>query len=193
MRRQGQVTLAASWLIVCSLLAGCSASAGPDRQIADPSSPSSTGAAETASVSPTGPSSSPPTLEPSEPFGADRVTLTDGETSIPVAVHVADTPALRARGLMEQDSLAAGTGMVFVYAEDTTGSFWMRDTLIPLSIAFADASGRIVGMYDMDPCEALPCPTYGPDEPYRTALEVPQGWFAANDIDAGWRLTGVPS
>lgn len=189
-------------VLLLGLLVGCS---GSQEAVGPSSSASQTRAAPTARAdvgapphtttpSPTYDAQPAPSgLQPSEPFGIDQVTLTNGATTIPVAVYVADTPSLRSRGLMERESLAPGTGMVFLYADEATGGYWMRNTLVPLSIAFADASGDILAIFDMDPCEALPCPTYGPDQPYRTALEVPQGWFAANGIDAGWRLTDVPS
>lgn len=158
------------------------------RRLPGPGTEAPSGGAETAATAP----STPAALEPSEPFAVDTVTLVDGDASITVPVYVADTDALRARGLMGRESLPEGTGMVFVYTDDRTGSFWMRDTLIPLSIAFADASGEIIDIQDMEPCTALPCPRHAPAGPYRTALEVPQGWFTAQGVEPGWRLTDVP-
>ena len=78
--------------------------------------------------------------------------------------------------------------MLFVYDADHTGQFWMRDTLIPLSIAFIDADGRILDLIDMQPCTTPICERYGPDAPYRYALEVPQGWFSDAGIDDAWIL-----
>ena len=64
----------------------------------------------------------------------------------------------------------------------------MKDTLIPLSIAFWDEDGRIVGIQDMEPCTADPCPTYGSPEPYVGALEVNQGFFDEHGVVIGDRI-----
>jgi len=74
---------------------------------------------------------------------------------------------------------------VFLFEGPTTSSFWMKDTLIPLSIAFWDGDETIVEILDMEPCEADPCPTYGPRVPYVGAVEVNEGWFARNRVDVG--------
>ena len=64
----------------------------------------------------------------------------------------------------------------------------MKDTLIPLSIAFVDEAGRVIGMRDMQPCESDPCPTYGIDEPYVLAIEANLGWFDRAGIEVGDRV-----
>ena len=189
-------------------LAGCGGAAVPGTSAAPSptpatASPDPTGAApdgiRTPSSAPTAPTTPDiqaatpaPTLAPSEPFSTAEITLEGDGTSLRMPVYVADTPDLRGRGLMERESLPSGTGMVFLFDEDTTGAFWMRDTVLPLSIAFADADGVIVDIQDMEPCPAMPCPQYGPGQPYRTALEVPQGWFADVGVASGWRITDLP-
>ena len=100
-------------------------------------------------------------------------------------VEVADTAAERAKGLMDRESLSPYDGMAFVWAEPVESSFWMKDTLIPLSIAFWDEDGKIVSVMDMEPCEADPCPTYGPDAPYVGAVEVGQGEFERRGVGVG--------
>ena len=80
---------------------------------------------------------------------------------------------------MGRTTLPADAGMVFVFSEDHRGPFWMKDTLIPLSIAFYAGDGRILKILDMEPCDADPCPLYDPEVAYRGALEVNQGAFAA--------------
>ena len=65
----------------------------------------------------------------------------------------------------------------------------MKDTLIPLSIAFADADGMIVSILDMEPCETDPCEIYDPGVTYRSALEVNQGAFSRWGVEEGDRLT----
>ncbi len=105
--------------------------------------------------------------------------------SVLVNVEVADTPDERAEGLMHRESLAPDAGMVFVFFEDTTTGFWMKNTLIPLSIAFFDERGRIVRIMDMEPCEADPCPLYEPGVEYRGALEVNHGAFDEWGVEVG--------
>ncbi len=90
-------------------------------------------------------------------------------------VAVADTTELRQQGLMFVQDLGDLDGMVFVFEAEREGSFWMKNTLIPLDIAFFDDSGELVGSLGMLPCEADPCPEYDIEAPYRFALEVPAG------------------
>ena len=115
------------------------------------------------------------------------VIQTDGG---PVEVHaeIADSDAERQTGLMNRTSLDEDGGMLFVFDEDIQAAFWMKNTLIPLSIAFIDANGEIVTIRDMGPCEADPCPTYGADAPYRHALEVNQGAFDDWGVQVGDRV-----
>ena len=122
------------------------------------------------------------------PFTEAQVRLTNGDATVELDAFVADTPKLRRQGLQGWPSLPERTGMVFAYAADSTGGFWMKDTLIPLSIAFADAEGRIHTIRQMEPCEAQPCPSYAPNAPYRHALEVNQGLFDELGVAPGWRL-----
>lgn len=130
-------------------------------------------------------------LEPMEPFDTAEVRLIaeDGEaTSMPV--YVADDAAARRQGLMGVDDLPREAGMVFLYADDNEGGFWMKDTLIPLSIAFFDADGQVLAVLDMEPCEADPCPSYDPGVAYRGALEVNEGRFEELGLDEpGWRIS----
>ena len=119
--------------------------------------------------------------------GAQAV-LSHGDQERTIAVEIADTPAERERGLMGRETLPADAGMIFVFPEDQRGAFWMRNTLIPLSIAFYSADGRILKILDMEPCHADPCPLYNPGVTYRGALEVNQGAFAGWGISAGDEL-----
>lgn len=117
---------------------------------------------------------------------------TSADTQVQVAAKVAATTAERRRGLMEVPHLPDGTGMLFLFDEERTSGFWMHDTLVPLDVAFVEASGVIGSILAMDPCEERPssdCPVYTPDVAYRTALEAPQGWFAAQDVDVGDTMT----
>ena len=108
--------------------------------------------------------------------GARAVIETKGD-EVTVHVEVADSQAEHARGLMGRTDLPDDAGMVFVFSTDSTSAFWMKDTLIPLSIAFYDESGTIVRILDMEPCIRDPCVLYDPEASYRGALEVNRGAF----------------
>ena len=109
-------------------------------------------------------------------------------------MEVADEGFERRVGLMGRTNLPAGAGMAFLFPEPTGGSFWMKDTLIPLSIAFWDEDGAIVAILDMQPCRDDDCPSYDPGVDFVGALEVNQGFFDEHRIDVGdrVRLVGVP-
>jgi hypothetical protein len=121
-----------------------------------------------------------------------RVLIETGAADVEVAVEVADDDDERQVGLMNRESLPADAGMLFVFEEDSSGGFWMKNTLIPLSIAFADANGEILRILDMEPCEADPCEIYDPGVFYRSALEMNQGAFERLGVEAGDRLTLEP-
>jgi hypothetical protein len=114
-------------------------------------------------------------------------TMTFEGTDGVLHVEIAQTDAARRRGLMGVESLPANEGMAFLFEEPVGSTFWMKDTVIPLSIAFVDEGGRVVGVRDMEPCEADPCPTYGVDEPYLLAVEANIGWFDAHGVEVGDR------
>lgn len=105
--------------------------------------------------------------------------------TVRLRVEVADTPEEQARGLMGRTSIGPADGMVFLYSAPTDGSFTMRETLLPLSIAFWDEGGRIVDLFDMEPCPEEPCPGYYPAASYVGALEVPRGLFEDRDVRIG--------
>ena len=112
---------------------------------------------------------------------------TDGSRVETGRIEVADTDAERARGLMERTELGADEGMLFRFDEPSTGSFWMKDTLLPLSIAFWGEDGTIHTILEMTPCEAEPCPTYPASAPYTAALEMRAGWFRDHGVEVGDR------
>ena len=78
--------------------------------------------------------------------------------------------------------------MMFRFATPRTGGFWMKNTVLPLSIAYAGSDGVISSIVDMQPCRADPCPSYPPDAPYRIALEVNRGQFDVRGVTPGWRI-----
>lgn len=89
---------------------------------------------------------------------------------------LADSTPQHQRGLMDVTDLRGYDGMLFRFPTDTSDQFYMKDTPMPLSIAWIDATGRLVSSTDMAPClVGTSCPTYGAKGPYRYALEVPKG------------------
>ncbi|MGC8966911.1 MAG: DUF192 domain-containing protein [Thermus sp.] len=108
----------------------------------------------------------------------------------PLKVEVADTPERQAQGLMFRKSLGEDEGMVFLFPTPTAGGFWMKNTLIPLSIAFFNREGIVLRILDMAPCRADPCPVYYPGVVYQGALEVNQGWFQRRGLKEGARVGG---
>jgi uncharacterized membrane protein (UPF0127 family) len=121
--------------------------------------------------------------------GPAVVTFVGGNpTRSQIFVQVADSSEEREKGLMGVTELPADSGMAFVWDEPTTGTFWMKNTLIPLSIAFVDPDGRIVTIRDMQPCATDDaCPTYRATVPYMLAIEVNAGFFDRNGIEVGDR------
>ena len=102
-----------------------------------------------------------------------------------VSVELARTPAQRQQGLMFRDSLGADEGMLFVFETPQHLSFWMKNTKVPLSIAYLDADGAVLQVEDMEPYSESPIPS---KDPCLFALEVNRGWFARNGIRVGDRL-----
>lgn len=105
--------------------------------------------------------------------GSSSTTISIDNRELTVAV--ADTPKARRRGLMGITDLGELDGMLFVFHSEVRASFWMKDTLIPLDIAFFDAEGLAVDRLRMEPCTVEECPRYNAAGPYRYAVEAPAG------------------
>jgi len=101
---------------------------------------------------------------------------------------VADSGDERERGLMGRTSLPPDGGMVFRFSEPTDAGFSMKDTPVPLSIAFWDRNGRVIAILDMEPCTNDPCPVYRAGATYETALEMGRGWFDEHGVEIGDRV-----
>lgn len=112
-----------------------------------------------------------------------------GPARVVLKVELARTHAERERGLMNRRSLAAKAAMAFLYPEPHRGGYWMKDTLIPLDIAFADARGKILRIFTMQPCRRDPCRIYDPRVAYRSVLEVNAGAFRRWRVRADDRIT----
>jgi len=105
-----------------------------------------------------------------------------------IRAEVADNMGARTTGLMHRKSMAQNAGMVFVFEENAAHCMWMKNTLIPLSVAFIDEAGAIVNIADMQPhSEQSHCAT----RPSVYALEMAQGWFAQRGIKPGAKLGGL--
>lgn len=105
-----------------------------------------------------------------------------------IKAEVAADAGSRATGLMFRESLAPNHGMLFVFPEKAGHCFWMRNTLLALSIAFIDDDGSIVNIEDMAPrTEASHCP----ERAVKFALEMEQGWFAKRGVAPGVKLVNA--
>ena len=107
-----------------------------------------------------------------------------GAEKVEVRVEIADNPFERARGLMYRTALGEDRGMLFVFSKEQPLSFWMKNTYIPLSIAYIDSKGRITDILDMKPLDDKP-PHYVSSEPVQYALEVNQGFFEKHGVKVG--------
>jgi uncharacterized membrane protein (UPF0127 family) len=97
-------------------------------------------------------------------------------------VEVAKTPEERSHGLMGRKHLEKNEGMLFIFEAEDYHGFWMKNTFIPLSIAFIEKNGRIVRITDMNP---LTLDSHVPPRPILYALEMNKGWFSSHGIKAG--------
>jgi uncharacterized protein len=106
-----------------------------------------------------------------------------------IQAEVAQTPEQRGIGLMHRPKMGPNEGMLFVFETAAPQCFWMKNTLLPLSIAFLEDDGSVVNIEDMAP---LALNSHCSKRPVRFALEMNQGWFAKRGIKAGSRLQGGP-
>jgi len=105
-----------------------------------------------------------------------------------IRAEVADSMDTRMQGLMLRKSMAANDGMLFVFEDSSKQCMWMKNTLIPLSVAFMDEAGTIVTVLEMQPHdETSRCAT----QPARYALEMNKGWFTQRGIGPGAKLRGL--
>ena len=119
-------------------------------------------------------------------FAAPPIELSAGMHRI--EAEVASNSGDRATGLMHRPSMPAQRGMLFVFPEAGVQCFWMKNTLIPLSIAFIDDNGRIVQIADMQP-QSLD--NHCSNRPVRFALEMNAGWFRSRGLAVGAKISGI--
>ena len=117
---------------------------------------------------------------------AEEITLRIGKQT--VHAEIADTPQSREHGLMQRDQLCADCGMLFVFERADRHSFWMKNTPLPLSIAFIAADGAIINIAEM---QANTTDSHRAEGDALYALEMHSGWFAKNGIRQGDRVRGI--
>jgi hypothetical protein len=110
-----------------------------------------------------------------------EVTVTMGNRG--AVLEVVEDPEERRQGLMYRDSLASDAGMLFVFTTEVYGPFWMKNTYIPLSIAFISSDSVIIDIHQMEPLDTVT--KHMPDEPYQYAVEMNEGWFTEHGVKVG--------
>jgi len=115
-----------------------------------------------------------------------EATLTVGGHKL--AAEIARTDAARMQGLMHRRMLPEDRGMLFVFDDVGIHAMWMKNTFVPLSVAFLDERGAIINIADMEPHTL---DTHAAARPAKYALEVNRGWFARRGIKAGARVEGI--
>ena len=123
--------------------------------------------------------------EPSVPGGQASVVFHTPGGDATLSVQVARTSAERTLGLMNRSSLEAGHGMIFVWDQPTSSTFWMKNTLIPLSVAFIDGDGTIIDIQQMQPQTTDP---HAPGQDYLYAVEANQGYYSEHGITPGSKV-----
>lgn len=118
---------------------------------------------------------------------AETISLNIGKHKI--QAEVAATEASRNHGLMQRTQLCGDCGMLFVFGSAARHGFWMKDTVLPLALAFITRDGRILDITEM---EANTTNAHFPPADILYALEMNSGWFARNDIRPGEMVRGLP-
>ena len=112
-----------------------------------------------------------------------RVALPSGAV---YRVELARTPEEQAQGLMFRESLPVNAGMLFLFPDRGVHHFWMKNTMIPLDMIWMERDGKVLFVSaDTPPCKADPCPTYGPDQPASSVLEIAGGMAKKEKVEAG--------
>lgn len=109
----------------------------------------------------------------------------DKSVRVSLAVELATTKAAWEKGLMFRRSLPADKGMLFIFQEDQSCGFWMKDTYVPLTVAYIDKGRQVFELRDLEPLNETP---EVPSQPYCYALEVNRGWFESHGLGVGSRI-----
>jgi len=111
------------------------------------------------------------------------------ETGDELDVAIADTKEERAQGLMHVEEMGMDKGMLFIFEKNSTGNFWMKNTLIPLDMIFVDEDLKIMFIQDTAmPCKTEKCKTYGPGENYMYTIETNAGYAKSHGIEVGMEV-----
>lgn len=121
-------------------------------------------------------------------FPKGRLRITQNEKILEIKIEVANTEELWEYGLMNRKSIPWKFGMLFVFNDYVDYGFWMKNTLVPLDIAFIDSEGKILNIQRMDPCEEENCKIYKSPFPYMYALEAKAGFFKRFGFKEGAKI-----
>lgn len=132
-----------------------------------------------------GPASGTPTGSIASDLPTGALVIDGSGDRVTLRVEIAETDEDRQRGLMGRTELEDDAGMVFLFEGPTESGFWMKDTLIPLSIAFWGEDERIAAIMEMEPCREDPCPVYRPGVTYIAAVEANGGFFDEAGVEVG--------
>jgi len=119
-------------------------------------------------------------------YKTDTVVFITDKGEVPVTVEIADTPAKHARGLMNRSEMDYNSGMLFIFGNEATRSFWMKNTLIPLDMIFIDSNYKIVNITKQaQPCKTIACEFYPSGVPAAYVVEVNGGFVDEKGIKIG--------
>ena len=121
-------------------------------------------------------------------FSKGKLKIYDGDKELIIPIEIANRPELWSFGLMFRDDIPWEYGMLFIFPSEESGGFWMKNTYIPLDIAFIDSDKTIFNIQRMLPCNDDNCPVYYSPKPYRYALEVKAGFFERFGFKEGSKI-----
>ena len=131
-----------------------------------------------------------PSSAAAQTFERGVVRITQNGREATLSVEIANSSKAQAQGLMGRERLAENAGMLFVYKDDAQRFFWMKNTRIPLSLAFIDKSGEVLEIIHLQPHKpGTRIPSYRSRHKVRQVLEVNQGWFLRNGFGLGARVS----
>lgn len=122
------------------------------------------------------------------PIATVSVRADESATPVHVEAEIASTTAQRQQGLMHREEMSENRGMLFLFAQDVSGGFWMKNTILPLTIAYISADGVVLELRTGEPFNET---VLRPAQPYRYVLEVNQGWFERHGLGVG-SLVEIP-
>ena len=114
-----------------------------------------------------------------------EISIQTRDKNVIINVEIADDKNERANGLMYRENLEENSGMIFVFDQEESIAFWMKNTLIPLDMIFIDKELKIVDIKNAVPCKADPCPLYKPENAVKYVLEVNYGFSKSNGVSTG--------